>query len=504
MKMAALQYFTDYFNFKWTCVLIVMILALHYLTQRGKKTPPGPWTFPIFGSFPVIAVRMLRSGSLTQPHQFFASLSKVYGSMYSFSVFGQQIIILNDYASIKEAFHNQHLNDRPTTPFTMKVGGGPGVLMTSGDLWKQQRKFSLSALRSMGVGKSSFEDQISRETGVLITELSKKTGQVFDPRKLIVNAVSNVICSVVFGKQYSYDDPEFRKLLEIAERHIQLVGAGGAQAFVKVLQYLPTKTNRELIKNADRMEQFVQKHIDEHRSQFDPDDIRDYTDVYLEEIRLHKERGEVLHLKEDNVRGAVNNVFGAGVETTSTTLRWAFLYMITHPEIQKRIQDEIDSVIGRNRLPRLSDRNNLPFTMATISEIQRHASILFLGFPHSAARDTKLCGYDVSEGAMIISNLWAIHHDPDFWQDPETFNPDRFIDSDGNVQQHEEHLIPFSIGRRACLGENLAKMELFLFFSHLLHQFSFEKSDGQTYSLVGNVGLTYTPQTYQFKAVKRN
>ncbi len=319
--------------------------------------------------------------------------------------------------------------------------------MSSGDLWKQQRKFSLSALRNMGVGKSSFEDQISRETSVLIKELSRKAGQVFDPRKLITNAVSNVICSVVFGKQYSYDDPEFRELLGIAERHIRLAGAGGAQAFVKALQYLPTKTNRELIKNADRMEAFTQKQIDEHRAKFDPDNVRDYTDVYLQEIRLHKERGEVLHLKEENVFGAVNNVFGAGVETTSTTLRWAFLYMITHPEIQRRIQNEIDSVIGQDRMPRLSDRTNLPYTMATILEIQRHASILFLGFPHSAATDTTLCGYDIPEGAMIISNLWALHHDPDFWDDPEKFNPERFMDEDGNVVHHEEHLIPFSIGK---------------------------------------------------------
>lgn len=424
--------------------------------------------------------------------------------MYSFSVFGQEIVMLNDYQSIKEAFQNPNLNGRPTTPFTMKVGGGPGVLMTSGNLWKQQRKFSLSALRSMGVGKSSFEDQISSETNLLMMELANENGRPFDPRKLITNSVSNVICSVVFGKHYSYDDAEFLELLAIAERHIRLVGAGGAQAFIKCLQYLPTKANRELIKNADRMENFVQKQIDEHVAKFDTENIRDYTDVYLQEMKLHEERGEVLHLKAENVRGAVNNVFGAGVETTSTTLRWAFLYMIAHPDLQRRVQDELDAVIGRDRLPRLSDRLNLPFTMATILEIQRHASILFLGFPHLAECDTTLCGYDIQEGAMIISNLWAVHHDPRFWSEPERFIPERFLDDNGAVQQHEEHMIPFSIGRRVCPGENLAKMELFLFFSHLMHQFNFEKADSSELSLEGKVGLTYTPQTYELRAVKRD
>ena len=125
--MTVLQYTAEWLSLKWTLALITIILVLHVWWQRGKKPPPGPWTLPIIGSFPVIAARMLCSKlPMNQPHQFFASLSKVYGNLYSFSVFGQQIIILNDYASVKEAFQNHHLNDRPTTPFTMKVGGGPG------------------------------------------------------------------------------------------------------------------------------------------------------------------------------------------------------------------------------------------------------------------------------------------------------------------------------------------------------------------------------------------
>ncbi len=133
--MAVVHHITEYINFKWTCVLIVLILCLHSFLQRGRRLPPGPWSFPILGSFPVIGVRMFLSGlPLAQPHQFFASLSKVYGSMYSFNVFGQDIIMLNDYATIKEAFHNTHLNDRPTTPFTIKVGGGPGMLIINGGI----------------------------------------------------------------------------------------------------------------------------------------------------------------------------------------------------------------------------------------------------------------------------------------------------------------------------------------------------------------------------------
>ncbi|XP_072030709.1 cytochrome P450 2U1-like [Amphiura filiformis] len=215
----------------------------------------------------------------------------------------------------------------------------------------------------------------------------------------------------------------------------------------------------------------------------------------------NENESSVASLSEENLIHTVMQLFVAGSETTVTTLRWCFLHMIAYPDIQSRVQDEIDSVVGRNSLPRVSDK--LPFTKATIMEVQRIASIVPMGVPHVAATDTTLRGYFIPKGTMIISNLWAIHHNQDTWDEPEKFKPERFLDSNGDLC-HQNEYIPFSIGRRACLGENLAKMELFVHFTHLLHQFSFKKpKESPPITFESNLGATSAPLPFELIVTKR-
>ncbi|XP_072043211.1 cytochrome P450 2U1-like [Amphiura filiformis] len=144
------------------------------------------------------------------------------------------------------------------------------------------------------------------------------------------------------------------------------------------------------------------------------------------------------------------------------------------PKIQDRIHQELDAVVGRNRLPRLADEKDLPYTCATLLEAQRMGSVVAFGSPHVCGEDTTLGPYAIPKGTVVVANLWAIHYDPDLWPNPDEFNPERFLDEDGVLQKNEE-LIPFSTGLRMCPGEHLAKMELYIFFTHLLHQFTIKK-----------------------------
>ncbi|XP_072039613.1 methyl farnesoate epoxidase-like [Amphiura filiformis] len=200
----------------------------------------------------------------------------------------------------------------------------------------------------------------------------------------------------------------------------------------------------------------------------------------------------------------IHQLFSAGAETTVTTLRWSLLYMMAYPEIQGRIQREIDDVVGRNRLPNYSDREHLPYTEATLMEIARIASIAPFGIPHVAAQNTTLFGYNIPEETIIMSNIWAIHNDPDTWKDPDMFRPERFLDGDRLAKQPDAYL-PFSAGRRVCLGENLARIELFLFFSHCLHRFTFKKpQDSPELSFDGVAGAANSPRFYETEAILRD
>ncbi len=119
--------------------------------------------------------------------------------------------------------------------------------------------------------------------------------------------------------------------------------------------------------------------------------------------------------------------------------------MMVYHDIQDKVQQELDTVIGGNRLPEWKDRQGLPYTEAVFLEIQRIRTVLPLGVPHEASQDTKLNGYDIPKGSLVFANIWAAHNDPEVWSEPDQFKPERFLNENGKLQ-HREELIPFSIG----------------------------------------------------------
>ncbi|XP_072021521.1 cytochrome P450 2U1-like [Amphiura filiformis] len=243
--------------------------------------------------------------------------------------------------------------------------------------------------------------------------------------------------------------------------------------------------------------------IAEHKEKFDSSILDCYLDVYLSQIEKSKENGTESEVNEDNLISTIRDIYMAGTETTATTLRWLMLYMMEYPQVQSRIQEELDAVVGRNRMPRMSDKPNLVYTRATILEVQRIQSLGPIGFPHRSSQNTFIGDFEIPAGTIVVPNVWAIDHDPDVWLDPGRFDPDRFINKDGEVFREEE-IIPFGIGHRACVGESLAKIELLLIFSYLLHQFTFKKADEMTtLNFKGVVGAAYSPQYFEIVAVKR-
>ncbi|XP_022095812.1 cytochrome P450 2J6-like [Acanthaster planci] len=480
---------------------LAVLLVFRWFFGQPKNLPPGPWGFPLIGSIPAIA-RGMRRG--VQPHDLFMRYAAKYGPMFHIRVFNKMVVVFNDYASVKEAFQHPQLQDRPNMLLN-DVFKGEGVASVSGAKWTDLRRFSLTVLRGLGVGKTSFEEKIGEEAEALMKEMSDFNGKPFSPKSLLSNAVSNVICSVIFGKRYDYSDKEFQKLLDLLGQSVQLLGAGGIINFIPALRHLPFVPTDKLMSNFEELRKFLRNIVDNHREAFDADSLNDFIDVFLNEINRAKDSTSVRHsnFTDKGVVGTTANLFAAGSETTATTLQWAILYMAVYPEIQQRVQTEIDDVVGRNRLPRMTDKPELNFTRAVIWEVQRLTIVVPLGVAHAATSDTQLRGFKIPKGALLVSNLWAVARDPNVWPEPNQFKPERFLNDKGEAVQADE-LIPFSVGRRSCIGENLAKMELVIFFSYFMHQFTFKKpDDSPPLSLKGRVGLTYSPEEFQICATKR-
>ena len=327
-----------------------------------------------------------------------------------------------------------------------------GFGINSGKSWKHQRPFMMNTFRTFGVGRIQFESNITKEAETLVDAMFDQNEMPFQPHHLVSNCVSNVICSVAFGKRYEHSDPEFQYFITLLNKLFNTVGAGVMLPFLPVGKYIFPWRYKEATYYFLAFKQFVQNHIDKHRQNFDAKKLNDIMDVFLNEIELAKaesgDKTEYITLK--SLRASSLILFIAGTETSSTSLQWTILYMMMYPEIQAKVQQELDTVTGRTRKPQWADRLMLPYTEAVLREILRIRTTIPLGLPHVATQDTKIAGYDIPKGTCLFSNIWALHNDPEVWTDPEEFMPERFLNKDGKLCQPEEFM-PFSTGKQVSV-----------------------------------------------------
>ncbi|XP_072014923.1 cytochrome P450 2A10-like [Amphiura filiformis] len=477
--------------------LLFVILALMFLSKK-TNLPPGPFTLiPYIGFAPRVAYSLYKGERL---NKFLMKLGNKYGQVYSFTVFGMPIVVLNEYQAIREAYQDAKLNDRGVNELQAKM------FSRTFNKWDDMgpcRIFTLACFRQFGVGTSRFEEPIRKESTNLIEEFIKLKGQPVDLSWYVSNSVSNIISKVVFGTRFELSDERIHRLTDRLYRLNELLGAGGLEVFLPI--NIPSKAKQELNKVVDELLAFINSMIESHRKNFDTDNLNDVIDLWLNEIRLHKSDDPNSFRNPDNMAGQILVLFLGGTETVSTTLQWGSQYLVRYPKVQDRIHREIDTVVGRNRLPKLDDKNNLPYTQAVIAELHRIISLLPLSAFHVAGDTTTFRGYTIPKNSVVISNLYAVMHSPELWRDPEEFRPERFLDDEGNFHEPDE-VIPFGIGRRVCLGEALARQELFIFFTHLLHQFKFEKTseDVPMPTLKPIDGVVTHPEAYKLRVIKRD
>lgn len=182
-----------------------------------------------------------------------------------------------------------------------------------------------------------------------------------------------------------------------------------------------------------------------------------------------------VHIKMINFsRNQLNNLcfdfWIAGQETTTNSIAFGCQMIMLNETVQQQLQEELDSVVDSTRLITVTDKPNLPYCQATVLEIQRIANVVPLNVLHSTLEDTTIGNYSIPKGTLVVPQVSSVLYDERIFPDPMAFKPERFLDLDGNLKECKE-LIPFSIGKRQCLGEGLAKMELFLFLVNLFNRF---------------------------------
>ncbi|XP_078595817.1 cytochrome P450 2J4-like isoform X2 [Branchiostoma floridae x Branchiostoma japonicum] len=480
---------------------LAFLLACLYL-RRSRNLPPYP-----AGRVPVLG-HLLALGRA--PHLKLTAWRRQYGDVFTVRIGMQDVVVLNGYAAVKDAMvdRSELFASRPPNYIPdLLTGFGKDIVGTRwGEEFKQKKRFATTVLKTLGmkVGKGSIEEKIQEEGRSLCERFAAYQGRPFDAERDLQVTIANVICAMAFGHRFAYGDERFMEIAEaIVSVQINLASLSGQLISVfPFLRFVPgvNKVVNNTILYAEKIDAFLWEEISRHRRDLDRENPRDFLDFALIEV---EQQGRVNDLTEENVMYMAQNLFVAGTDTVSTTLRWALLYMALNPDIQEKVQQELDDVIG-DTVPSLSHRAQLPYTEATVMEVQRVRTTVPMGLPHATTQHVKLGQFDLPAGTQVLTNLYSLHTDPAYWPDPDRFDPDRFLDGEGHVIGKPHSFMPFSGGRRVCLGEQLAKMELILLFCGLMQNFTFKLPEGALpVSTDGILRISLTPHPHKICAIPR-
>ncbi|XP_018426756.1 PREDICTED: cytochrome P450 2J6-like [Nanorana parkeri] len=452
------------------CIFIIKYLKVIW---AAKSLPPGPIPLPFIGNLWTLSFQ-LHPETLRQ-------LAKLHGNIYTVWLGETPLVVLNGLKAVKDGIvsHSEELSGRPVAGFLRALLSEKGIFTSNGGMWKQQRRFGLMTLKNLGLGKCSLESRIQEEVGCLVESFKSKNGESFDPSEMITNSVVNVISAVVFGHRFSIDDGIFQYLVQCNHVLLEIIGSAWGRlydSFPWLMKHLPGR-HQKAFEIMEYLHKFTDKEIRMHKENRSFEEPQDVIDYYLAHISKTAGEKESI-IDEDSLITVVIEFFNAGTETTATSLLWALLYMVAYPDVQKKVHKELDAVLNGSAIY-YEDRKRLHYTNAAIHEIQRCGNVAAVGLLRTCTRDVSVSGYSLHMNTMVLPNLDSVLHDSEYWDTPDQFNPHHFLDKDGMFLVNEAFL-PFSAGARVCLGEQLARYELFLFFTTLMRTFSFHLPEGVT------------------------
>ncbi|KAM7396195.1 hypothetical protein PAMP_019252 [Pampus punctatissimus] len=347
--------------FASVALLLVAVLLLLFLfrTKRAKNFPPGPRPIPIFGN--------LLQLNLESPIADLERLAKQYGNVYSIFMGPRPTVVINGLQALKEALviKAADFSGRPQDLMVNHVvqvkENAPGVILSDySPGWKEQRRFGLMTLRNLGLGKQSMEQRILGEIHRIVKLLEESVGKTMNPHVLFHNAASNIICQVLFARQYDYEDEFMKFFVNLFHETSKIINGRWAMIYdsFPIVRNLPLPFQKafEMFKMAHerRLELLA-----ENKKSRVPGKPRHFIDRYLDE--LDKRGDDDSSFSEDQLCAFILDLHFAGTDTTANTMLTAFLYLTNYPQIQERCQQEIDKVLDGKDQASFEDRHQMPY-----------------------------------------------------------------------------------------------------------------------------------------------
>ncbi|KAL5293053.1 hypothetical protein ACFFRR_011678 [Megaselia abdita] len=493
-------------------ILLALIKLYKWSTFRPEGCPPGPPRIPIIGNY--LYLLLLNWNHI---HKATSWMCKYYNSKIISLYLGPILAYaVNDSEAIKEVLYSSSYDGRPDLllgrmrhPELKKKG----IFFNDGPIWKEQRWFFLRYLRDYGFGRrfECLENVMQEEITDLISLMKEgpkyshehkyaKKNQIRIPYA-ISPFTTNSFFHMLFGQRYSRS--EHAELLKFSDAAFAFTR--NTNEYGRLISMLPwvryifpgLSGFKDLFEvNIDQYN-FFKKRVEDRIATFkgDEDDMS-FLDLFIKEWKQGKHDPESFE-HDQFIMNCLDFSLPANV-AISIQMTMFLQTLIRHPNIARNIQAEIDEVVGQCRLPTLDDRKNLPYTEACIREILRLETLVPSSIVHSSTEDTKLMGYNVPKDTPVFPGLYELHLDENLWDNPMSFKPERFLDSEGKFSVKLDKSLPFGAGRRLCAGETFARNMMFLISSAFLQNFNFHARPGQKIPLPHThpVGIAVVPDEF--------
>ncbi|KAK7274025.1 hypothetical protein RIF29_15095 [Crotalaria pallida] len=462
-------------------IFLFVILALKLVRSLKKSDstpniPPGPWKLPILGNIPHLVT--------STPHRKLRDLAKIYGPLMHLQL-GEVVTIIVSSAEYAKEVMNTHdviFASRPRILGSeiLAYGSTDIVFSPYGDYWRQLRKICrLELFTPKRI--NSFRPIREEEFTNLINKIASEKGSPINLTRAVLSTIYTITSRAAFGKK-NQDQEEFISLTEEATAVSGGFDIGDLFPSARWLQLL-TGLRPKLERLSLQMDKILENIINEHKeikskakeSQRDAEE--DLVDVLL---RLEDGNGnnQDICLTKNNIKAIILDIFGAGGETSATTIDWAMAELIRDPRVMKKAQAEVREVFDVTERVDEICINELKYLKLVVKETLRLHPAAPLLLPRECAQACEINGYHIPIKSKVIVNAWAIGRDPNYWTEPERFYPERFNDSSIDYKGGNFEYIPFGAGRRICPGSAFGLMSVELALAFLLYHFDWKLPNG--------------------------
>ena len=490
--------------------IFTFFLCLVWIKTKKTLALPGPKGLPFVGNLLQLDIK--------SPHAHLTEWARQYGGVYSINLMGDNWVMVSSYKALNGVLvkRGPEFANRPSSIFRINYGcygsNSNSLIWSNHDsaYYNQVKQLVHQNMKQYSTGLQTIELVVTTMLRNFKEKLDKREGKSFNPKADIYKFTLQSLLYFLIGKFIDEESGIFKQCQEMERVYVtsfSMTGPGSELDAFPWLRFFNNRAYKLLTRGRDILTSVWDTMKPDILESLDPNDVRCLLESMMVTAKDQKE--EVI--KDINFKTVIGDIVVAGTTTTFNTLS-AFVNLMAHyPQVQDKLQKEVDKVVGSSRDVTIADRQDMPYTRATIHELNRFVSVVPLGLPHSTVRECQLEGATLPKGTNILPNVWSLHHDEKFWGDPWQFRPERFLDDQGMLlpadHDNRKHLIPFGAGSRVCVGEVFAMTRMFLYIASVLQHFTIKAAPGDEVTCDPRdyiLGIAHSPPDFQVSFIPRN